>query len=217
MRLRQWSADDASFVFDMCSRWEVQRYIGANPRVLQGAGRPSTSSTAGSRARTTYTASGPSSTMMDTCWAPCCSSPSRSGTPPLQPTGETEIGWYFHPDAWGQGYAHEAASLGLGYAFAAGLNKVLAVTHPDNTASQALCRRLDMRHEGRSDRYYNMTCELFSTDKPGTARSPPLHQRAILAHVAIYQEITEGPSAPSTGEVYIGRAPQSQHDGDTLP
>lgn len=34
MRLRQWSADDVSFVFDMCSRWEVQRYIGANPRVL---------------------------------------------------------------------------------------------------------------------------------------------------------------------------------------
>lgn len=65
------------------------------------------------------------------------------------------------------GYAQEAARLGLGYAVASGLNEVLAVTHPDNTASQALCRRLGMLHEGRSDRYYNMTCELFSTDEPG--------------------------------------------------
>jgi RimJ/RimL family protein N-acetyltransferase len=70
-----------------------------------------------------------------------------------------------HPDAWGQGYAHEAASLGLGCAFTAGLTKVLAVTHPDNTASQALCRRLGMRHEGRTDPYHNMTCELFSADR----------------------------------------------------
>ena len=47
-----------------------------------------------------------------------------------------------------------------------GLAKVLAVTHPDNAASQALCRRLGMDHLGRTDGYYNMTCELFSTSRP---------------------------------------------------
>ena len=31
----------------------------------------------------------------------------------------------------------------------------------DNTASQALCRRLGLTHLGRTDRFYAMTCELF--------------------------------------------------------
>ncbi|ADU49991.1 GNAT family N-acetyltransferase [Intrasporangium calvum] len=170
VRLRQWSREDASFVFVMCSRWEVQRYIGVNPRVLHE--REEAVDLIGRwQARQddlhrVWAVEHHDGRLLGTLLLVAISG---SGTPPLQPTGETEIGWYFHPDAWGQGFAHEAASLGLGYAFAAGLKKVLAVTHPDNTPSQALCRRLGMRHEGRSDRYYNMTCELFSTDKPGTA------------------------------------------------
>ena len=169
MRLRQWSADDASFVFDMCSRWEVQRYIGANPRVLhereEAVDLIDRWQSRQDDLHRVWAVEHKDGHLLGTLLLVAISG---SGTPPLQPTGETEIGWYLHPDAWGQGYAHEAASLGLGYAFAAGLSKVLAVTHPDNTASQALCRRLGMRHEGRSDRYYNMTCELFSTDKSGT-------------------------------------------------
>ncbi|MER7892916.1 GNAT family N-acetyltransferase [Micromonospora sp. NPDC094482] len=69
-----------------------------------------------------------------------------SGREPLPPTGETEIGWYFHPHAWGHGYAGEAARTVLQCAFDAGPQTVLAVTHPDNTASQALCRGLGMEH-----------------------------------------------------------------------
>lgn len=49
----------------------------------------------------------------------------------------------------------------LAYAFSAGLDAVHAVTHPDNVASHRLCRRLGMTHLGRTDRYYDMTCELF--------------------------------------------------------
>lgn len=34
LRLRPWRADDDGFVFDMYSRWEVQRYIGTRPAVM---------------------------------------------------------------------------------------------------------------------------------------------------------------------------------------
>jgi RimJ/RimL family protein N-acetyltransferase len=36
-----------------------------------------------------------------------------------------------------------------------------AVTHPDNRASQAVCRRLGMTHAGRTTRYYDTPNELF--------------------------------------------------------
>ncbi len=34
LRLRSWSSDDADFLFDMYSRWEVQRFIGREPHVM---------------------------------------------------------------------------------------------------------------------------------------------------------------------------------------
>jgi len=85
---------------------------------------------------------------------------------PLQPSGDTEIGWHFHPDYWGSGYASEAASAVLAHAWASGLERVVAVTNPENTASQAVCLRIGMRHDGQTDRYYNATCELFVAERP---------------------------------------------------
>jgi RimJ/RimL family protein N-acetyltransferase len=74
---------------------------------------------------------------------------------------EVEIGWHLHPDAWGQGYATEAAQAVLHDAFDRGPAKVLAVTDPDNHASQAVCRRLGMTALGRTTRYYDTVNELF--------------------------------------------------------
>jgi RimJ/RimL family protein N-acetyltransferase len=95
-----------------------------------------------------------------------------SGTgDPLQPSGDTEIGWHFHPAAWGRGYASEAASAVLAHAFARGLDRVVAVTHPDNAASQAVCRRIGMTPRGRTDAYYGVTCELFDVTAAEGARA----------------------------------------------
>ncbi|GAA0405989.1 hypothetical protein GCM10009541_56480 [Micromonospora gifhornensis] len=66
-----------------------------------------------------------------------------------------------HPDARGQGYATEAADAVLRDAFGRGLPRVLAVTEPDNHASQAVCRRLGMTALGRTTRYYDTINELF--------------------------------------------------------
>lgn len=60
--------------------------------------------------------------------------PVSAGEPSGGPT-EVEIGWHLHPEAWGHGYATEAAAAVLDDASSRGLAKVLAVTHPDNHAS----------------------------------------------------------------------------------
>ena len=89
---------------------------------------------------------------------------------PLEPSGDTEIGWHFHPDYWGHGYATEAAAAVLSYAFASGLEKVVAVTAPANKASQSVCLRIGMRHGGQTRRYYNALCELFEAKAPAQAK-----------------------------------------------
>lgn len=77
---------------------------------------------------------------------------------------DIEIGWHLHPDAWGSGYATEAAQALIDLARAAGLARLVAVTRSENHASMAVTGRLGMRHQGQSDRYYDTTCELFTLD-----------------------------------------------------
>jgi RimJ/RimL family protein N-acetyltransferase len=75
--------------------------------------------------------------------------------------GEFEVGWHFHPDAWGQGLASESAAAALQWGFAHGLPEILAVVRPDNTRSLAVCRRLGMEELGRTTKYYDAELELF--------------------------------------------------------
>ena len=59
--------------------------------------------------------------------------------------GETEIGWRLREDAWGQGYAREAATATLDFAFGAlGKARVIALTVAGNTPSWGLMERLGM-------------------------------------------------------------------------
>lgn len=59
-----------------------------------------------------------------------------------------EIGWVFHPDHHGKGYAWEAAHAVLAVAFDEWkLHRVIAELTPQNTASVRLCHRLRMREE----------------------------------------------------------------------
>jgi len=59
--------------------------------------------------------------------------------------GEIEIGWRLREDAWGQGYAKEAAIASLGLAFDRfGAERVVAVTAAGNAPSQGLMTRLGM-------------------------------------------------------------------------
>jgi len=59
--------------------------------------------------------------------------------------GETEIGWALHPEHWGRGYATEAASAVLGWAFRAfDLEYLTAMIRPDNLRSSRVAEQLGM-------------------------------------------------------------------------
>lgn len=58
-----------------------------------------------------------------------------------------DIGYAYLQPYWGQGYAYEAGMAVLGYAPALGLRRVLAITSPNNIASNFLLRKLGMRFE----------------------------------------------------------------------
>jgi RimJ/RimL family protein N-acetyltransferase len=162
--LREWEEKDIDFLLDMYSRWEVARFLGAAPRVLSGR----------DDAVATLTRWRARQNDVHTIWAiqdratghllgTALLVPLLTSGEKLLPAEETEIGWHLHPDAWGKGYATEAANAVMAYATRSGVRPVLAVTYPENTASQAVCRRLGMRHVGPTDRYYNTTLELFTT------------------------------------------------------
>ena len=66
------------------------------------------------------------------------------GAPP-EMVGAPEIGWRLRADAWGQGFAREAATAALDLAFGRfGLDQVYAITLAHNERSWGLMRRLGM-------------------------------------------------------------------------
>ena len=66
--------------------------------------------------------------------------------------GEVEIGWRLREDAWGQGYAKEAAAASLDFAFdKADASRVVAVTAAGNVPSQGLMIRLGMSRREEFD------------------------------------------------------------------
>ena len=61
------------------------------------------------------------------------------------PIGDFEAGWRLREDAWGRGYAKEAASASLDLAFSRfDAPHVIALTHAANAPSWALMQRLGM-------------------------------------------------------------------------
>jgi len=67
----------------------------------------------------------------------------------LPPGPALEVGWRLSPDAWGQGYATEAAkgAIDWGFAFRPDAPEIVAITARTNLASQAVMKRLGMVHE----------------------------------------------------------------------
>jgi RimJ/RimL family protein N-acetyltransferase len=67
---------------------------------------------------------------------------------PWQPEGwpGTEVGWAFHRDSWGKGYAREGAIATIDWAFAnLGWTEVIHSINAQNTPSQELAKRLGSR------------------------------------------------------------------------
>ena len=76
----------------------------------------------------------------------------RADAPGSSVTGAMEIGWRLREDAWGQGYAKEAATAALGAAFQRfGADEVIALTVPGNSPSWGMMTRLGMQRREELD------------------------------------------------------------------
>ena len=158
--LRDWTDDPADLarIYDIYSRSEIARYLGMAP------GLPMTDpSQAVERLRAWQDRHADDQGRYGT-WAIEVREISLVvGTLLLKPlpgrdesrrTEDIEVGWHLHPDAWGHGYATEAARAAVAREFAAGTQEIYAVVAPGNEASMAVCRRLGMAHVGRRTNWY---------------------------------------------------------------
>lgn len=85
---------------------------------------------------------------------------------PLPDTDLIEIGWRFRREAWGYGYATEAASELLRYGFETlGLGEIVAVLKPDNERSVRVVEKLGMTAAGMR-RAYGEDLAFFRLKRP---------------------------------------------------
>jgi RimJ/RimL family protein N-acetyltransferase len=155
--VRDWDNSDVDRVYDIYRRWEVSRWLGAQPRAM-----PDLDAAAQTIERWKQRSTGPTYGI----WAvEERANGVVAGTVLLSPLpgdgGEVEVGWHLHPDAWGRGLATESARGAIDRGRAAGLDEIYAVVRPDNAPSLAVCRRLGMRPLSRTDRWYGLELESF--------------------------------------------------------
>jgi RimJ/RimL family protein N-acetyltransferase len=79
-----------------------------------------------------------------------------------------EVGWKLHRDAWGHGYATEAAAASLAWAWDnVGADRIISVIHPDNAASLRVAGRLGMYHL-RDAEHKGGRVVIMAVDRPRT-------------------------------------------------
>lgn len=159
--LRHWEEPDLAAFFDLYSREDVVRWLGAHPR------RPLATMEEARERMLRWRAHERGLAAPFGLWAmvPCVTDAPSVGTLlllPLSddggPTGLAEVGWHLHPEYQGQGLATEAARAVLDLA---GLDQVLALTDLDNIASQRVAARLGMQDEGATDRWFGLTMRQY--------------------------------------------------------
>jgi RimJ/RimL family protein N-acetyltransferase len=80
---------------------------------------------------------------------------------PLRPDDEYEIGWQLRRDAWSHGYATETGRALAGWAFAQGLEQVIAVVRPTNTRALATVQRIGMEWIGETEKYHDLRLQEY--------------------------------------------------------
>jgi RimJ/RimL family protein N-acetyltransferase len=165
--LRRWEDSDVAAFFDVYSREDVARWIGAHPR------RPLVTVAEARERLGRWIEHDRGLSAPFGLWAMV---PGLAGTQPGQPvgtllllplsddsgpTGLVEVGWHLHPEHQGQGLATEAARAVLAVAAEAGIDQVLAITDLDNAASQRVAERLGMTDEGITERWFGLTARQY--------------------------------------------------------
>jgi RimJ/RimL family protein N-acetyltransferase len=171
--VRPWTHADADRHFDMYSRPEVVRWLGAAPTPVDSRDQ--------SLARIDRWAAGAQRDSRYGVWAievaetrllagtvllvPIPLTGEESARPPEE-GGDIEVGWHLHPDSWGHGFATEAARGAIEKGFADGLHEIVAVVYTDNEPSLRVCGRLGMEATGRTRKWVGVEFESFRIRRP---------------------------------------------------
>lgn len=176
--IRRWRAEEAPRLFDVLRRAEVVRWL--SPSSLMTDPRE-----AAERIER-WTAELAADPRFGRWAAVERATGIPAGTVMLKPLpdgdGEVEIGWHFHPDSWGRGFATEAAAALLARGFEYGLDEIWAVTTLDNDRSAAVCRRIGMRLLGVTNRWYHEPTLMFwagasEDQQPSISPDEPIAQQ----------------------------------------
>lgn len=91
----------------------------------------------------------------------------QGGLVPIEFNGsEVELGYRLGKAHWGKGYATEIAIASAAYGFESlGLNRLIAVTYPENTGSRKVLTKTGFREVGESDLYYDCKTVLYELSK----------------------------------------------------
>ena len=88
-----------------------------------------------------------------------------SGLQPLEDSGEIEVGYNLSEKYWRQGLGYECAMGWLKFGFEkAGLDKIVAVAHPDNTGSWRIMEKCGMRFRGKEE-HYGIDCVVYEISR----------------------------------------------------
>jgi RimJ/RimL family protein N-acetyltransferase len=92
---------------------------------------------------------------------------------PLEDSGLIEIGYRYVRNTWGKGIATEAARAVLDYGFFdLDLDPIVAVTHPDNRASQRVLEKIGLKARGLAT-HYGQSLALFHLTRANYFDLPP--------------------------------------------
>ncbi len=83
----------------------------------------------------------------------------------LDSTPEIEVGYRLAQNAWGQGFATEAAIASVNYGFEVlGLDRIVAIAQPANLASRRVIEKLGMQFE-KEARFYDTDCVYYALNR----------------------------------------------------
>ena len=158
--MRDWTMGDVAAAFRMYSDAEVMRFLGAPP-----PGNP-VADLDQMRERLQANIDKVDSIRPMGFWAIETKADKRIvGTLLVKPILETdviEIGWHLARAEWGNGYATEAALAGRDYAFSVvGVDDLVAIAIPENSASLAVMRRIGLKDRGFTEDFHDYRLALF--------------------------------------------------------
>jgi RimJ/RimL family protein N-acetyltransferase len=150
--LRRFMLDDLDAFYELCSRPEIIRYAQAVPLASREAALEFMKA-APFRDYATYGYG-----RFACVWKPTGAVIGFSGIKYVPEIGENELGYRFLPEFWGLGLATEAGRASMDFARSClGLERLVAMVHPDNSASARVLAKLgfaierQLRYSGLPD------------------------------------------------------------------